>query len=79
MCEHRNAHASGSPEIHNVVQADLKLLQFSCLSLLNSEITGVICMPGLCNAGNQTQNFVHARQALHQLRYIPSLGLFLFV
>lgn len=34
MYEHRNVHASGCPKIHNVVHADLKLQQCSCLSLL---------------------------------------------
>lgn len=41
--EHRNVHASGCTEIHNVVQADLKLQQCSCLRLQNAGITGVIC------------------------------------
>lgn len=33
-------------------------------------------MPSLCGSGNQTQGFTNARQALHQLSYIPSLDLF---
>lgn len=29
--------------------------------------------PGLCGAVDQTQGFMHGRQALYQLSYIPKL------
>lgn len=62
MCEHRNVHASGCPEIHNVVQADLKLQQCSCLSLLNAGITEVICHAWFMKCWDPNPEFC-ARQA----------------
>lgn len=53
-----------------IPQADFELLIILSY-LLSAGITGTTT-PRLTNAGLQTQDFVHARYALHQLSYIPS-------
>lgn len=36
------------------------------------ELRACAVMPGLCSAGNRTQDFTHARRDHYQLSYIPS-------
>jgi len=54
--------------VSHVALADLELE----IILHVLEFRGCTVMPDLCHAGDQRQSFVHGRQALYQLSYIPS-------
>lgn len=50
VCGH--AHASGSPEVESVVQAELELAAALLPWLPHAGTTGVSAVPGFWNAGN---------------------------
>ena len=56
-----------------VAKADLEFLIFLSLPLSAGLIDIKLLLLVLRNAGNQTQGFVRARQALYRVGYFPSL------
>lgn len=49
------------------------MISSPCLYFPNAEIMSEYHDPSFWDAGDQTQSFLLARQALNQLSYIPSL------